>query len=162
MQRQLALYIQKMLFYYLKMTWKTHINHTVAIMCLLVSVFTFLFIQLSTFTWDRYRTFCARMKHESSWPHHCLYSMFSGNICVHSHVIESVTHMLDCHDLASAGHYWMMCIRAEYRVIKYTPYLRVPNTIPLVIIYLSINVIFKHYSFLFIWTIDISIKNHYF
>ncbi len=36
-------------------------------------------------------------------PHHCLYWMFLENVCIYSHVIGLVTHMLDCHDLVSAG-----------------------------------------------------------
>ncbi len=59
---------------------------------------------------------CTRVFTSHSWPHHCLYWIFLGNICIYSHVIELVTHMLDCYDLASAGHYWMMRIRGDLEV----------------------------------------------
>ncbi len=46
---------------------------------------------------------CMRVFTSCSWPHHCLYWMFLENICIYSHANGLVTHMLDCHDLASTG-----------------------------------------------------------
>ncbi len=75
-----------------------------------------------------YRWLYARKRHPASsinetyTARECLHlipdciTVFLGNICIYSHVIELVTHMLDCHDLASAGHYWMMRIRGDLEV----------------------------------------------
>ncbi len=59
---------------------------------------------------------CMRVFTSRSWPHHCLNWMFLENICIYSHAIGLVTHMLDCHDLANAGHYWMTRIRGDLEV----------------------------------------------
>ncbi len=63
--------------------------------------------------------------------------MFLENVCIYSHVIGLVTHMLDCHDLVSAGRASYRRFRSGYtecRLIKkwvYAVYLRIPSTTPL-------------------------------
>ncbi len=68
----------------------------------------------------RLRVYMKHTLHESVYISFLTASLslldFLGNICIYSHVIELVTHMLDCHDLASAGHYWMMRIRGDLEV----------------------------------------------
>ncbi len=72
-----------------------------------------------------------------SWPHYCLYWMFLENICINSHAIGLVTHMLDCRDLPIVQDAHQRGFRSGYtecRLIKkwvYAVYLRIPSTTPL-------------------------------
>ncbi len=80
---------------------------------------------------------CMRVFTSRSWPHYCLYWMFLENICIYSHAIGLVTHMLDCPDLPMDAH--QRGFRSGYtecRLMKkwvYAVYLRIPSTTPLII-----------------------------
>ncbi len=92
---------------------------------------------------------CMRVFTSRSWPHYCLYWMFLENICIYSHAIGLVTHMLDCPDLPMDAH--QRGFRSGYtecRLMKkwvYAVYLRIPSTTPLVTVFGSAQKGIKHW-----------------